>query len=87
MSPPGQLLTIAEVAKRMNVSRCVVYGLIAYGKLRFIDLTKGTGRQRRTIRFRPEWIEEFLEEQTTTPPPRVQNHRTAPKKKYRVNRY
>jgi excisionase family DNA binding protein len=68
------LLTVEDVATRLNVSDKFVYGVIATGRLKHHRLGKGQGG----IRVSEEQLAEFLrltarggEEDTPQPPPKV----------------
>lgn len=54
--PTGQMLKVADVARRLNAGPATVYDLIATGQLKAITV----GRARGTFRIRPEDLDEFM---------------------------
>lgn len=58
------LLSPTKVAQRLDCSRPHVYGLIAAGRLRAVEI-KATGTRSKT-RVREEDLEEFIEANTRT---------------------
>jgi excisionase family DNA binding protein len=61
MDPPVQdvnrLLTVAEVAEKLNVSPSLVYQMVETGKLPFLRIGNGRG----AIRFQGEDIQAYLD--------------------------
>ncbi|MFG0261882.1 MAG: helix-turn-helix domain-containing protein [Novipirellula sp. JB048] len=53
----NDLLTVAEVAKRLRCKRHLIYGLIRRGDLDAIDLTRG---KRASYRISEQALSEFL---------------------------
>jgi excisionase family DNA binding protein len=53
----GKLLTVKEVAERLQVKAMTVYTWKREGKLTFIKLPQG-------IRIREEWLEGWLDKRT-----------------------
>jgi len=62
-TPLSPLLTVAEVAAILKVSKASVYALIANDQLHPIHI--GTGDQRTRLRFRQADIAVFIGEETT----------------------
>lgn len=58
------LLTTQEVAKRLSVSDMTVIRLHDAGLLAAVEITKD--KHRRTLRFRPETIDAFIQRQEKT---------------------
>lgn len=54
------VLTVKQVAERLNVTRSCVYAVLAARKIRFVRL----GRRRGTIRIREEELQRFIQENT-----------------------
>lgn len=55
-----------EVARRLGISRHKVYKLCDSGLLRYLEIPAEGGREK-TRRFRPSWVNEFLDRQTRGP--------------------
>lgn len=53
----GKLLTVREVAEKLQVNQMTVYTWKRQGKLTFIKLPQG-------IRIREEWLEGWLDKRT-----------------------
>ena len=51
------LMTVSEVAERLNVSTSLVYQLVESGKLPVCRIGNGRG----AIRFRPQDIDQFID--------------------------
>lgn len=64
---PEPLLTVAEVAERLNLSTTAVYDLCNAGLLPCYRL--GTGKKKPPIRIRPEALEEYLRSCQVKPAP------------------
>jgi len=73
------MLTISEAAERLGCSTWTVRDLVRRGEIRHHRQTT-----RGTIRFKPEWIEEYIAKGMVAPTPRRQ-HNTQPKKKSPTN--
>lgn len=54
------VLSVRQVADRLNVKRSCVYALLRARKMRFVRL----GRRRGTIRIREEALEQFIQDNT-----------------------
>jgi excisionase family DNA binding protein len=59
------LLTVRQAAERLSVSRSLIYGLVASGRLRACRIGNGRG----CIRFTEEQIREFIESSQPAPKP------------------
>jgi excisionase family DNA binding protein len=57
-----RLLTLAQAAERLNYSQSYVRRLVKDGKILFQQVGKNA-----PIRFRPEWVEQFIDETTVEP--------------------
>jgi excisionase family DNA binding protein len=57
------LLTASQVAEQLSVAVSTVYGLVDGGSLVAIDLS--VGGKRRSLRFKPEAVIEFLDRSQT----------------------
>lgn len=74
------LLTIDEAAKLLNASKSTVRKLINTNHIHSIDISDNP--QRRTIRIRPEWVEEFIDKRTIRKPEAVTEDREKFKVKF-----
>lgn len=63
IDPDAPSLGPTEVARRLGVSRHKVYRLCDAGELTHLSIPGETGKEK-TRRFRPSWVNEFLERQT-----------------------
>ena len=68
------VLTVKQVAERLNLTRSCVYALFAARRLHFVRL----GRRRGTIRVREEALEQFIQENTVPRRGRACRNRPAP---------
>lgn len=59
MPETAELLTAAEIAKRLRISTTAVYALCAAGDLKCYWI--GTGKKRRRVRFSEQQYAEYLE--------------------------
>jgi excisionase family DNA binding protein len=57
------LLSVKDAAARLNVSRALVYSLIAGRRLRFVRVGNGRGR----IRIPEDALDEYVNRATVTP--------------------
>jgi len=65
---PDRLQTVADVARRLNVSQSLVYSMVDSGLIGVLRIGRGRG----AIRFHPEDISAYLEScRTGTLSPRV----------------
>jgi excisionase family DNA binding protein len=65
-----QLLSMQAVAERLSCSRTHVYDLIAAGHLRPVEIS-ANGKRPKT-RVREDDLEQYIEKQTRSVPPRTQ---------------
>lgn len=56
-----EVLTVAEVAERLHVSRMHVYRMIERGKIRAIDISAGS-TERRTLRIPAAELTKMMDE-------------------------
>lgn len=56
-----EVLTVAEVAERLHVSRMHVYRMIERGRIRAIDISAGT-TDRRTLRVPASELSKMMDE-------------------------
>ncbi|OGP56389.1 MAG: hypothetical protein A2V67_12550 [Deltaproteobacteria bacterium RBG_13_61_14] len=57
---PAALLTVQQVARRLAVSKSLVYEWTDEGRLAYVDL--GQDGRRRCLRFKPEDLEKFIQD-------------------------
>ncbi len=62
------LLTVDEVAERLDAPKSFVYRLTSEHRIRFV-------RVGRSVRFRPEWLDEWLEREAAP----VRGHEPRPR--------
>ncbi len=71
--PPGepdQLLTIAQVARMLNVSRTLIYWLIQRGDLPTLHIGHA-------LRFRPQDVADYLQKRSVPPAPKSASKTTS----------
>ena len=64
VSMAGSLWTVEQVAQRLGVRPSTVRAGVTAGQIPAVVLWKG--KRRSLVRFRPEDIEQFIQERTTT---------------------
>jgi excisionase family DNA binding protein len=81
--PSPTVLTLQQVASRLQISVSQVVTLVDAGKLRAFNT--GT-KTRRELRIKPEWIDEFVEQSTVEPPRKMTRPKEA-KREILVKRF
>lgn len=63
-----ELMTTKDVGKMLNVAPAKVRELVDAGELRFLEI--GSNMQRRTIRFRRDWVNKYIDDNSQVAPGR-----------------